>query len=430
MHHFQFKNNELFCEDVPVRNLVEEWGTPLYIYSYRTLRRHFRTFDAAFQGYPHLVCFSVKANSNVALLRIFINEGGGADVVSGGELFRVLRAGISPDKVVYSGIGKTEAEIDFALEAGILMFNVESTQELQVINQRAKALNTKAPISFRINPDIDPKTHPYISTGLKKNKFGIDIRRSLEEYRAAQRLENIKIVGIDCHIGSQITAIEPFVEALCKIKQLIKKLEQENIAIQYLDLGGGLGITYDQETPPHPTEYAQAIIDEIQDHNTTLILEPGRVIVGNAGILVTKVLYTKSTTEKNFIIVDAGMNDLIRPSLYSAYQEILPVVKSTEETYRADIVGPICESGDFFARDRSIPKLQRGELLAIMSAGAYGFAMSSNYNSRPRPAEVLVTGKDSFLIRQREGYENLIMGETIPPFLLDNNHPLPQCYDQ
>jgi len=420
MHHFHYKNNELFCEDVPIRVVAEKWGTPAYMYSHGTLSRHFRIFDSAFQGHPHLICFSVKANSNIALLRMFINEGGGADVVSGGELFRVLRAGIGPNKVVYSGVGKTEKEISFALEAGILMFNIESSQELRVINQQAEMLNIKAPIAFRVNPDIDPKTHPYISTGLKKNKFGIDLRRSLEEYRVARSLTHIEIIGIDCHIGSQITEIEPFREALRKIKELITELRQEGIAVKYLDLGGGLGITYEQETPPHPNEYARAILDEIRGHDLTLILEPGRVIAGNAGILVTEVLYTKSTAEKNFVIVDAGMNDLIRPSLYEAYQEIIPVKLSGGEKHRADIVGPICESGDFLARDRLVPELRRGDLIAVMSAGAYGFSMSSNYNSRPRPAEILINGENVHLIRQRECYEDLIHGETIPPFLLKN----------
>jgi diaminopimelate decarboxylase len=298
------------------------------------------------------------------------------------------------------------------------MFNVESSQELKVINQKAKEQNTKAPVALRVNPDIDPKTHPYISTGLKMNKFGIDIQRSREEYLLARSLEHIEIIGIDCHIGSQITEIEPFVEALQKIKQLIEELKQEDITIRYLDLGGGLGITYDKETPPHPTEYAKIILKEIQNQDLTLILEPGRVIVGNAGILVTKVLYTKTTAQKNFVIVDAGMNDLIRPSLYNAYQEIVPVKKTAAETYKADIVGPICESGDYLARDRLIPRPQRGDLLAIMSAGAYGFVMSSNYNSRARPAELLVNGKNSYLIRHRECYEDLIRGETIPTFLL------------
>ena len=417
MHYFNFKNNDLYCEDTSLRSLIEKWDTPLYLYSHRTLCRHFEVFDSAFERYPHLVCFSVKANSNLALLKIFITQGGGADVVSGGELFRVLKAGIDPKKVVYSGVGKTEEEINFALEAGILMFNIESSEELKVINQQATKLHTKASISIRVNPDIDPKTHPYISTGLKKNKFGIDLSRSLEEYRFARSLGHIEIVGVDCHIGSQITETGPFVEALRKVKTLIFELRQEGIAIQYLDLGGGLGITYAEEVPPHPNEYAQAILNEIQDQAFTLILEPGRVIVGNAGVLVTKVLYTKTTQEKNFVIVDAGMNDLIRPSLYNAYQEVVPIAKTTEERYKADIVGPICESGDFLARDRVMTKVQKGDFLAIMSAGAYGFAMSSNYNSRPRPAEVLVTGKDSFLIRQRESFEDLIRGETIPDFL-------------
>jgi len=417
MHYFNFKDNDLYCEDTSLRSLVEKWCTPLYLYSHRTLCRHFEVFDSAFERYPHLVCFSVKANSNLALLNIFIAQGGGADVVSGGELFRVLKAGIDPKKVVYSGVGKTEGEISFALEAGILMFNIESSEELKVINQQAKELHTKAPISIRVNPDIDPKTHPYISTGLKKNKFGIDLSRSLEEYRFARSLEHIEIIGVDCHIGSQITETGPFVEALRKVKTLIFALRQEGIAIKYLDLGGGLGITYAEEVPPHPNEYARAILNEIQGQALTLILEPGRVIVGNAGVLVTKVLYTKTTQEKNFVIVDAGMNDLIRPSLYNAYQEVVPIAKTTEERYTADIVGPICESGDFLARDRVMTKVHKGDFLAIMSAGAYGFAMSSNYNSRPRPAEVLVAGKDSFLIRQRESFEDLIRGETIPDFL-------------
>ena len=417
MNCFYFKNNDLYCEDTSLRRLVEKWGTPLYLYSHQTLCRHFEVFNSAFERFPHLVCFSVKANSNLALLKIFITQGGGADVVSGGELFRVLKAGIDPKKVVYSGVGKTEEEIRFALKAGILMFNLESSEELRVINEQAKALHTKAPISIRVNPDIDPKTHPYISTGLKKNKFGIDLHRALGEYRFARSLEHIEVIGVDCHIGSQITETGPFVEALRKVKTLISELKHEGIAVKYLDLGGGLGITYAEEVPPHPNDYAEAILNELQGYDLTLILEPGRVIVGNAGVLVTKVLYTKATPEKNFVIVDAGMNDLIRPSLYNAYQAVVPISKTTEERYAADIVGPICESGDFLARDRTIAKVHRGDFLAVMSAGAYGFAMSSNYNSRPRPAEVLVAGKDSFLIRKRESLEDLIRGETIPDFL-------------
>ncbi|MBN2469049.1 MAG: diaminopimelate decarboxylase [Deltaproteobacteria bacterium] len=418
MHHFQYKEHELFCEDVSVAGLAEEWGTPLYIYSYATLAHHFRAFDAAFREYPHLTCFSVKANSNQAILRIFANEGGGADVVSGGEIYRSLKAGMNPDRIVYSGVGKTHDELDFALEVGILMFNIESTQELNVLNERARLLGTRAPVSFRINPDIDPKTHPYISTGLKKNKFGIESSASIQEYRYAKTLEYIDIIGISCHIGSQITETGPFVEALRRIKSFVHELRREGIRIKYLDIGGGLGITYDKETPPPPDEYAKAVLKEVQDEDLTLILEPGRVIVGNAGILVTKVLYTKSTSEKNFIIVDAGMNDLIRPSLYNAYQEILSVTSFSQEKYVADMVGPICESGDFFARDRLLTRPREGDYLAIMSAGAYGFVMASNYNSRPRPAEVLVDGSETHLIRQRESYEELIQGENIPPFLL------------
>lgn len=417
MHHFQYKSNELYCEDIPVSELAVRWGTPLYVYSYATLCRHFRTFDSAFEGHPHVVCFSVKANSNVTILRIFEQLGGGADVVSGGELYRALKAGISPARIVYSGVGKKTDEIDDALRAGILMFNIESVQELHAINERAKAAKTRAPISFRINPDIDPQTHPYISTGLKMNKFGIDMNRSLEEYRNAQKLDNIEIIGIDCHIGSQITDMGPFVEAIRKVRELVKRLKKMDIPIRYVDLGGGLGISYDKETPPHPQEYARALVSEIKDEDITLILEPGRVIVGNAGVLVTRVLYTKSSSSKNFVIVDAGMNDLIRPSLYHAYQEIIPARRSARERLRADIVGPICESGDFLARDRELPRLEQGDLAVVMSAGAYGYAMASNYNSRPRPAEVLVAGDTSYIINQRECYEDLMQHEVIPEFL-------------
>jgi len=417
MHYFQYRNGELYCEDIPVATLVKEYGTPLYLYSYKTLCRHFRAFNNAFADYPHLVCFSVKANSNGAVLRIFQQEGSGADVVSGGELFRALRAGISPDKIVYSGVGKTGKEIEFALEAGILMFNIESVQELHAINERAKEMNTRARIAFRINPDIDPRTHPYISTGLKMNKFGIDISRSLEEYRLAGNLEGIEIVGIDCHIGSQITETQPFVDALKKVKLLIEQLRSEGITVRYLDLGGGLGITYNKETPPQPDEYARAILDELRDEDVTLILEPGRVIVGNAGVLVTEVLYIKSTADKHFVIVDAGMNDLIRPSLYNAYQDIVPIRQAGGETHVVDVVGPICETGDFLARDRQLPVVGQGELLAVMSAGAYGYVMASNYNSRPRPAEILVKGDDSYVVGERECYEDMTKLEQIPDFL-------------
>ena len=388
-----------------------------YLYSFHTLENHFKVFDSAFEGIDHLTCFSIKSNSNLAILKIFINLGGGVDIVSGGELFRALNAGVDPCRVVFSGVGKQIRELEYALEAGILMFNVESTPELTTLDQAAAKLGRKAGIALRVNPHIDPQTHPYISTGLKKSKFGIEIKRALEDYREVKKLKHLEIIGVDCHIGSQITELQPFIETLSKVRELVLTLRQENIEIKYIDLGGGLGITYQQEQPPHPREYASAIIEEMKDLNCTLILEPGRVIVGNAGILVSKVLYLKEGTEKTFIIVDAAMNDLIRPSLYGAFQAIQPVVKTEGEEMVADIVGPICESGDFFAKDRNIPSLKPNDLIAIMSAGAYGFTMSSNYNSRPRVPEVLVRGDEFYMIRERESYEDLIRGEKIPEFL-------------
>ena len=417
MHDFQYKKDKLYCEGVAISAIAEKVGTPFYLYSYNTLLNHFTVFDSAFSSVKHLVCFSVKANQNIAVLKAFINKGSGVDIVSGGELFRALNAGAEPRKIVYSGVGKSLDEIEFALMTDILMFNIESTQELDVIDSLAGKLGKKARIAFRINPDIDPKTHPYISTGLKKNKFGIDIKRSIEEYRYARSLENIDIVGVDCHIGSQITEIGPFVDALNRIKELILTLKKEGINITYLDLGGGLGITYDEETPPHPDTYAQVISKEIDDLDCTLILEPGRVIVGNAGILVTKVLYTKKNEEKNFVIVDAGMNDLARPTLYGSFQAIQPVQRIGKNEFIADLVGPICESGDFLAKDRRMYQFERGDLIAVMSAGAYGFTMSSNYNSRPRVCEVLVDGEKFYIIREREEYYDLIRGERIPKFL-------------
>lgn len=418
MNDFHFQDGELWCEEVPVRRVAEATGTPVYIYSHKTLKRHFHVFDQAFADMKHIICFSVKANSNLAILRIFIKEGGGADIVSGGELFRVLKAGADPGKIVYSGVGKRVDEIEFAIRSNILMFNVESPQELEAINDAAGRLSCRARIAIRINPDVDPKTHPHISTGLKKNKFGIDIRKSLEEYRRAGTLKNIEIVGLDCHIGSQITQISPFTDALERLKKLITLLMDEGIHIKYLDLGGGLGITYNEETPPHPQDYARAIKEAAGKLDCTFILEPGRVIVGNAGALVSKVLFTKANGEKNFVIVDAGMNDLIRPSLYDSFHRIISVVPERGEgTFKADVVGPICESGDFLAKDRLIPHYQSGDLIAVMSAGAYGFTMSSNYNSRPRAAEVLVNGGEFHIIRKREDYEDLIRGEQIPGFL-------------
>jgi len=417
MHHFHYKNNKLYAEGVPLTEIAEAVGTPCYIYSQATLTHHFKVFDNAFSDVPHLTCYSVKANSNIALLKLFASLGGGVDVVSGGELFRALKADVSPKKIVFSGVGKTEDEIKMALEADILMFNVESEAELETIHEIASRLGKIAPIALRVNPDIDPKTHPYISTGLRKSKFGIDIKIAEQLYLKANHMPHIRVIGIDCHIGSQLTLLSPFLDALERIKLLYQKLEAQGLKLQYLDLGGGLGIPYGEEIPPHPTEYAQAIKAAAQDLNCTLIFEPGRVIVGNAGILLTKVLYSKQGKGKTFIIVDAAMNDLIRPSLYHAHHEIKPAEKMERPLVVADVVGPICETGDFFAQGRKMPLVQSGDLLAIMSAGAYGFVMSSNYNSRPRVAEVLVNGDRYQVIRKRECYEDLIRLEKIPEWI-------------
>jgi diaminopimelate decarboxylase len=389
-------------------------GTPCYIYSQATLERHFKTFDQAFSKLPHLICYSQKANSNLALLNLFGSLGGGTDIVSGGELYRALKAGIPPERIVYSGVGKTPEEIRYALKEKILLLNIESPEELILVNEIAGQMKKKASIGIRVNPDIDPKTHPYISTGLKKNKFGINIHQSLAEYQLAQSLPHIQIAGIDFHIGSQLLDIEPFREAIQKVKRLIVQLQNLNIEIQFLDLGGGLGITYSEEGPPHPKVYAQAVLKEVGRLPYTLILEPGRVLVGNAGILVTKVLYVKKGEEKNFIIVDAGMNDLLRPSLYGSYHHIQSVVRNHRTQIRADVVGPICESGDFLGKDRTLPLPQSGQFLAVMSAGAYGFVMASNYNSRPRAAEVLVKGDQFEIVRRRETYRHLTALERIP----------------
>jgi len=418
MHFFQYKGRRLHCEGISIDQIADKVGTPFYLYSYNTLVRHFTVFNDAFQSIPHLVCYSAKANSNLAILHLFINLGGGIDVVSGGELYRALKAGADPKKIVFSGVGKREDEIEYALRSGILLFNVESFPELGAIDQVARRIGKRAPIAIRVNPDIDPKTHPYISTGLKKNKFGIDINRALMAYRLASRLTNLEIEGIDCHIGSQLLEVNPIIEALKKLKNLVEELRNEGIKIRYLDLGGGLGITYGDEEPPHPVEYASNILDEIRGFDCTLILEPGRVMVGNAGVLVARVLYNKENEAKRFVIIDAGMNDLVRPSYYGAFHQILPVKEEAREEIVADVVGPICESSDFLAKDRKIQKLEPGELVAVMSAGAYGFSMSTNYNSRPRVAEVLVQDDQMFVIRQRESYEDLIRGEEIPEFLL------------
>jgi diaminopimelate decarboxylase len=417
MHDFRFKKGKLYCEDVSIEALAEKVGTPLYVYSHNTLRRHFLAYQKAFAKVPHLIAFAMKANANLAVLRLFAKEGGGIDIVSEGELHRALAAGVDPKKMVFAGVGKTRKEMAAALRAGILMFNVESAQELTALDEVAKSLGTKAPVALRVNPDINPKTHPYISTGLKKSKFGIEITRAVEQYQLASRLSNIEVVGIHSHIGSQLTQIKPFVDALKRIGKLIEELRGRGMEIKYWDIGGGLGITYDAEKPPLPKELAAAILPLLKESGCTIILEPGRSLVGNAGALITRVIYTKEGETKNFVIVDAGMNDLIRPSLYEAYHEIVPVVKKKRRNAIVDVVGPICESGDFLAQERTLPQVAPEELLAVLSAGAYGFSMASNYNARPRSAEVLVHGDKYATIRERESMDDLIRGERIPEFL-------------
>ena len=418
MHHFTYREDELYCEDVAVQKIAAEIGTPFYLYSHATLTRHFKAFSEAFAGMQKLICFSAKANTNLAILKLFAIAGCGLDIVSGGELFRGIQAGFTPDRIVYSGVGKRIDEIDYALKSDILMFNLESLDELQLINQRAGQLNQRARIAIRVNPDVDPKTHPYISTGLKKNKFGIDTAAALEGYRLAGNLENIEVVGIDCHIGSQITEAGPFEDALQSIKALVLQLKSDlGIQIQYIDMGGGLGITYADETPPSLEEYAKAFLKNLKGMGLTLILEPGRVLVGNAGILVTRVLYQKAGKGKNFIIVDAGMNDLMRPTLYNAFHAIEPIVRTRAPLTVADVVGPICESGDFLAVDRNLTEASADDLLAVMSTGAYGFVMSSNYCSRPRVAEVMVKNNQYHVVKERETYQDLVKGESIPAFM-------------
>lgn len=411
MHHFQHRDGVLFAEEVSVADLAKQYGTPLYIYSAATFKRHFHAFDSAFDAVDHLTCFSVKANSNLAVLKMLAREGAGMDIVSGGELYRALHAGVDPSRIVYSGVGKRDSEIREALEARILMFNVESLAELERIDQVAGEMGTTACVGFRINPDVDPQTHPYISTGMQKNKFGLDIDLSLEAYKRAAELQHVKPVGMDCHIGSQLTSLDPFLEALDKLLAFYAKLRDLGIEIRYLDLGGGLGIPYNEEEPPHPAEFGKALSEKLRGLPLKVILEPGRVIAGNAGILVTKVVYAKSNPTKNFLIVDAAMNDLIRPSLYGSYHRIAEVEPQGREPKVVDVVGPICESGDFLARDRELPEVKQGERLVVYSAGAYGFTMSSNYNSRPRACELLVDGDKVIVARKRETYDDLIANE-------------------
>ena len=407
MHYFDYRDGELHCEGVPLRNIADAVGTPVYIYSEQTLRRHVRVFDEAFHSIPHLICYAVKANSNINILRRFAEWGTGFDIVSGGELFRVLRAGASPEKVIFAGVGKTAQEIRYALDAGILFFNVESPAELELIHSIARETNQHARVSIRANPDVDPRTHPYISTGMQKHKFGVSLSDARELYRNARRLQNIDVVGVQCHIGSQITEIAPFEQALASLREFILELKGEGLALKYLDFGGGLGISYSTEDPPSPAAYGAAVAAATRDLGLTIVLDPGRVIVGNAGVLLARVILKKSHGAKTFLVVDAGMNDLIRPALYGSHHQLWPA-RTRNEKEIVDVVGPVCESADFIAKDREIAVLQPGELLAVMSAGAYSFSLSSNYNSRPRAAEVLVTGETYQVIRKRESFEDLV----------------------
>lgn len=407
MHYFTYRSGALFCEEVPLERIAAEVGTPAYIYSERTLRRHVRVFENAFASVPHLICYAVKANSNINILRRFAEWGTGFEIVSGGELFRVLRAGASSQKVIFSGVGKTAIEIRYALDSGILFFNVESSPEMELLQNVAVQANKSARVSIRANPDVDPRTHPYISTGMQKHKFGVALPQARELYRSAKRMPNIEIAGVTCHIGSQITEIGPFEEALASLRQFIQELKSDGVALQYLDFGGGLGISYNTEEPPSPASYAAAVTGATKDLGLTIVLEPGRVIAGNAGILLTRVLLKKNQGAKKFLVVDAGMNDLIRPALYGSHHQLWPV-RAQQEKETVDVVGPVCESADFIAQNREVAVLHAGDLLAVMSAGAYAFSLSSNYNSRPRAAEVLVTGDTYRIIRQRESYEDLV----------------------
>jgi diaminopimelate decarboxylase len=415
MDHFNYRNNELFAEDVPVQEIVQQFGTPCYVYSRATLERHWRAFDSVLEGTPHLVCYAVKANSNLAVLNILARLGSGFDIVSVGELERVIAAGGNPSRTVFSGVAKRPDEIQRALEAGIHCFNVESESELHRINQVATNMGQTAPVSLRVNPDVDAQTHPYISTGLKENKFGISIDDAQRIYRLANDLAYLDVIGIDCHIGSQLTSTAPFVDALNRVLALVESLKSEGISIRHIDIGGGLGIRYRDETPPLPDEYATALNEALAGHDYTIIMEPGRAIAGNAGILVTRVEHLKHSGDRHFAIIDAAMNDLMRPALYNAWQEIIPVCpRENGELFNYDVVGPVCETGDFLGKDRSL-NLREGDLLAVRSAGAYGFTMSSNYNSRGRAAEVMVDGDKSFLVRDRETVTTLFEHEHLLP---------------
>ncbi|PKG78866.1 diaminopimelate decarboxylase [Shewanella sp. Actino-trap-3] len=414
MDYFSYQNNSLFAEDCDVAKLAKTHGTPLYIYSRATLERHWHAFNNAVADHPHLICYAVKANSNLAVLNVLARLGSGFDIVSGGELSRVLQAGGDPNKVVFSGVGKTVAEMEQALNIGIYCFNVESSAELEQLNDVAGRLGKVAPVSLRINPDVDAGTHPYISTGLKENKFGIAMDEAEVVFARAAQLAHLHVKGVDCHIGSQLTEIKPFLDAMDRMLALIDRLGELGIEIKHFDVGGGLGVTYNAETPPHPDAYAAALLERLNGRKLTLIFEPGRAIAANAGIFVTQVLYLKENSDKRFAIVDGAMNDLIRPSLYSAWQNIIPVQQNDAPTFAYDIVGPVCETGDFLGKDRQLA-VKTGDFLAVRSSGAYGFAMASNYNSRPRVAEIMVDGGDDFVVRQRETLQQLWQGEHLLP---------------
>ena len=414
MDFFQYKNEQLYVEDLPVKQLSEEFGTPLYIYSRATLERHWHAFDSALGKHPHLICYAVKANSNIGILNVMAKLGSGFDIVSQGELERVLEAGGEASKVVFSGVAKSRAEIMRALEVGIRCFNVESIAELHHINQIAGEMGKIAPISLRVNPDVDAHTHPYISTGLKENKFGVSVDEAREVYKLAATLPHVRITGMDCHIGSQLTELQPFLDATDRLIRLIEQLKEDGIMLKHLDLGGGLGVTYTDETPPHPSDYAAALLNKLKGYeNLEIILEPGRAIAANAGILVAKVQYLKSNESRNFAITDTGMNDMIRPALYEAYMNIIEIDRTLErEKAIYDVVGPVCETSDFLGKQRELA-IAEGDYIAQRSAGAYGASMSSNYNSRPRTAEVLVDGDKAHLIRRRESLSELWALESI-----------------
>ncbi|UJF22618.1 diaminopimelate decarboxylase [Shewanella sp. OMA3-2] len=414
MDFFTYQNNNLFAEGCDVSGLAKKYGTPLYIYSRATLERHWHAFDKAVANHPHLVCYAVKANSNLGVLNALARLGSGFDIVSGGELSRVLQAGGDPKKVVFSGVGKTVIEMEQALQIGIYCFNVESSAELELLNEVAGRLGKIAPVSLRVNPDVDAGTHPYISTGLKENKFGIAMEEAEQVFARAAELPHLHVKGVDCHIGSQLTELKPFLDAMDRMLSLIDRLAEQGIVIEHFDVGGGLGVPYNNETPPHPDAYAAALLERLGQRPIKLIFEPGRAIAANAGIFVTEVLFLKENSDKRFAIVDGAMNDLIRPSLYSAWQNIIPVIKTTAPTQAYDVVGPVCETGDFLGKDRQLA-VKAGDLLAVRSSGAYGFVMSSNYNSRPRVAEVMVDGEQDILVRERETVAQLWQGEHLLP---------------